>query len=44
MHPFDNGVDSREGEDIFDCDSIYFLVVEYGVVTPILLFDIEDRG
>ena len=42
VHPFDNGVDAREGEDIFDCDSIDFLIIKYGAVTPIFLFNIED--
>jgi len=32
----------REGEDIFDHDSIDLLVIEYEAVTPILLSDIED--
>jgi hypothetical protein len=44
MHPFDNCVNAREGENVFDCDSVYFPVVEYGTITPILLFDIEDGG
>jgi hypothetical protein len=44
VHPFDNHVNSREGKDIFDRDSIYFLVVKYGTITPVLLFDIKDRG
>jgi hypothetical protein len=34
----------REGEDVFDHDSVYFLIVGYGMITPILLFDIEDWG
>ena len=42
MHSFDNCVNSREREDIFDHDSIYFSIIEYGLITPILLFDIED--
>jgi hypothetical protein len=44
MHSFDNCVNTREGEDVFDCDSIYFPVVEYRTVAPILLFDVEDRS
>jgi hypothetical protein len=44
MHPFDNRVNAREGEDIFDRYCVYFLVVEYGTVTPVLLFDVGDRG
>jgi len=34
----------REWEDIFDCNGINFLVVEYGAISPILLSDIKDRG
>ena len=44
MHPFDNRVNLREGEDVFDCDSVYFPIVEYGLITPILLFDVKDRS
>jgi hypothetical protein len=44
MHSFDDCVDIRKGEDVFDCDSVNLLIIEYGVVTPILLFDIEDRS
>jgi hypothetical protein len=42
-HSLDNGVNSREGEDVFDHDSIDFLIIEYRVVTPVLLPDIENR-
>ena len=42
-HSFDNRINSREGEDIFDHNGIYFLVVEYRTVASILLFDIEYR-
>jgi hypothetical protein len=34
----------REGEDVLDHDHVYFLVVEYGMITPVLLFDVEDGG
>jgi hypothetical protein len=44
MHSFDDCVDTRKGEDVFDRDSINFLIIGYGVVNPILLFDIEDRS
>jgi len=44
VHSFDNRVNLREGEDIFDRDSVYFPIIEYGVITPILLFDVEDGG
>jgi hypothetical protein len=43
MHFFDNGVDLGEGEDIFNHDSIDFPIIKYRLVTPVLLFDIEDR-
>jgi hypothetical protein len=44
VHPFDNRVNSGEGEDIFDRDSVYFPIIEYGTVTSILLFDEKDGG
>jgi hypothetical protein len=43
-HSFNNHVNMREGEDVFDYDGIYFPVVEYRMITLILLFDVEDRG
>jgi len=42
-HPFNNSVDVGEGEDVFDYDSIDFPIIKYGVVTPILFLDIENR-
>jgi len=41
-HSFDDGDNVREGKDIFDCDSIDLLVIEYRAVTPVPFFDIED--
>jgi hypothetical protein len=31
-----------EGEDVFDCDGVDLLIIEYWPETPILLFDVED--
>ena len=44
MHLFNNYINMREGEDVFDRDSIYFLIIKYRMVAPILLFDVEDGG
>jgi hypothetical protein len=41
-HSFNNSINMREGEDIFDRDSIDFLIIEYRVVTPIPFFDVEN--
>jgi hypothetical protein len=42
MHFFNNRVNLREGEDIFDCDSVNLSIVEYWTITPILLFNVKD--
>ena len=42
-HPFNNGVDMGERENIFNRNSVDFPIVEYWPKTPILLFNIEDR-
>jgi hypothetical protein len=39
---FEDGVNSWEREDIFDGDGIDISVVEDGVETAVLLFDVED--
>ena len=39
----DDGVNMREGEDILNCDCIDLLVVEDGLVTPILFLDVENQ-
>jgi hypothetical protein len=43
LHSFNNSVNTREGEDIFNCDSIDFLIIEYRVVTSILFLNVKDR-
>jgi hypothetical protein len=44
MHPFNNGANMGEGEDVFDHNSVNLLIIEYGAITPILLFNVEDGG
>jgi hypothetical protein len=43
VHSFNNSVNSREGEDVFDHDSIDFPIIKDRTVTPVLLFDVENR-
>jgi hypothetical protein len=42
-YSFDNSVNTREGEDVFDYDSIDFPIIKYRVVTSILFLDVENR-
>ena len=41
---FNDGVYAGEWEDVLDCNCIDLSVIEYGVETPVLLFDIEYWG